>query len=135
MTRVWKAIKANPTVDVTNSYIPLQHQYKGLRVDEHPELLKDKEWANATYKGDCVGVATSDVCLVTYIPEEEDVGVGVELGMAESLGKTKPGIIGEVDRRKDTCNVFLDDILAAIVASAESYIANKNPQGVYKEME
>jgi nucleoside deoxyribosyltransferase len=52
-----------------------------------PELLKDKEWANATYKGDCVGVATSDVCLVTYIPEEEDVGVGVELGMAEALGK------------------------------------------------
>lgn len=82
-----EAIKANPTVDVTNSYIPLQHQYKGLRVDEHPELLKDKEWANATYNGDCVGVATSDVCLVTYIPEEEDVGVGVELGMAEALGK------------------------------------------------
>lgn len=51
------------------------------------------------------------------------------------LDKVKPGIIGEVDRRKDTCNVFLDDILAAIVASAESYIANKNPQGVYKEME
>lgn len=64
-----EAIKANPTVDVTNSYIPLQHQYKGLRVDEHPELLEDKEWANATYKGDCVGVATSDVCLVTYIPD------------------------------------------------------------------
>lgn len=51
------------------------------------------------------------------------------------LDKTKPGIIGVVDRRKYTCNVFLDDILAAIVASAESYIANKNPQGVYKEME
>ena len=51
------------------------------------------------------------------------------------LDKTKPGIIGEVDRRTDTCNVFLDDILAAIVASAESYIANKKPQGAYKEME
>lgn len=51
------------------------------------------------------------------------------------LDKTKPGIIGVVDRRKYTCNVFLDDILAAIVASAESYIANKKPQGAYKEME
>lgn len=51
------------------------------------------------------------------------------------LDKTKPGIIGEVDGRKDSCNVFLDDILAAIISSAESYIANKNPQGVYKEME
>jgi nucleoside deoxyribosyltransferase len=35
-----EAIKANPTVDVTNSYIPLQHQYKGLRVDEHPRTTK-----------------------------------------------------------------------------------------------
>lgn len=51
------------------------------------------------------------------------------------LDKTKPGIIGEVDGRKDSCNVFLDDILAAIISSAESYIANKKPQGVYKEME
>lgn len=51
------------------------------------------------------------------------------------LDKTKPGIIGEVDGRKDSCNVFLDDILAAIISSAESYIANKKPAGVYKEME
>lgn len=51
------------------------------------------------------------------------------------LDKTKPGIIGEVDSRKDSCNVFLDDILAAIISSAESYIANKKPAGVYKEME
>lgn len=28
-----------------------------------------------------------------------------------------------------------DMVVAAIVASAESYIANKKPQGVYKEME
>lgn len=51
------------------------------------------------------------------------------------LDKTKPGVIGEVDGRKDSCNVFLDDILAAIISSAESYIANKKPAGVYKEME
>lgn len=51
------------------------------------------------------------------------------------LDKTKPGVIGEVDGRTDSCNVFLDDILAAIISSAESYIANKYPQGVYKEME
>ena len=82
-----KAIEANPTVDVENSYVPLQHQYKGLRVDEHPELLEDKEWATATYNGDRVGVSTSDMLLAVYIPEEEDVGMGVELGMARALGK------------------------------------------------
>ncbi|WP_251575374.1 nucleoside 2-deoxyribosyltransferase [Limosilactobacillus agrestimuris] len=81
------AIKENPTVDVENSYIPLDHQYKGLRVDEHPELLEDREWATATYNGDRVGVSTSDLLLAIYIPNEEDVGMGVELGMASALGK------------------------------------------------
>ncbi|WP_373842254.1 nucleoside 2-deoxyribosyltransferase [Limosilactobacillus sp.] len=82
-----QAIKDNPTIDVENSYIPLQHQYKGLRVDEHPELLQDREWATATYNGDRVGISTSDMLLAIYVPEEEDVGMGVELGMASSLGK------------------------------------------------
>lgn len=81
------ALKSNPTVDVENSYIPLDHQYKGLRVDEHPELLQDREWATATYNGDRVGVSTSDVLLAVYLPHEEDVGMGVELGMARALGK------------------------------------------------
>lgn len=49
------------------------------------------------------------------------------------LDKTKPGIIGEVDAQP--YNVFLDDLLAGIVAGAESYIANKESLGAYKEME
>ena len=91
------AIKKNPTIDVENSYIPLQHQYKGLRIDEHPELLKDKEWATATYNGDRVGVSTSDMVLAIYIPEEEDVGMGVELGMASALGKYITVVIPDED--------------------------------------
>lgn len=81
------AIKSNPTVDVENSYVPLQHQYKDMRVDEHPEILHDREWQTATYNGDRVGVQTSDVILAVYIPEEEDIGMGIELGMARQLGK------------------------------------------------
>ena len=65
------AIKQNPTIDVENSYVPLQHQYKNIRVDEHPEYLHDKEWATATFKGDCLGVTTTDVTLAVYIPDEE----------------------------------------------------------------
>ena len=65
--------------------------------------------------------------------------VSVFGGIANSnrgyLDKVKPGIIGEVDRRKTTCNVFLDDILSSIVAAAESYIGNKRSQGVYAEFE
>ncbi|WP_283588349.1 nucleoside 2-deoxyribosyltransferase [Limosilactobacillus viscerum] len=94
------AITANPTIDVENSYVPLQHQYKGLRVDEHPELLEDKEWATATYNGDRVGVSTSDMLLAIYIPEEEDVGMGVELGMARALGKYICVVIPDEDYGK-----------------------------------
>lgn len=92
-----KAIKSNPTVDVENSYVPLQHQYKDIRVDEHPEVLEDKEWATATYNGDRVGVSTSDMLLAVYIPDEEDVGMGVELGMARTLGKYIVVVIPDED--------------------------------------
>lgn len=60
-----------------------------------------------------------------------DVFGGIANSNRGYLDKVKPGIIGEVDRRKDTCNVFLDDILASIIASAESYIGNKENQGAY----
>ena len=44
-----EALKENPTIDLENSYVPLENQYKGIRVDEHPEYLHDKVWATATY--------------------------------------------------------------------------------------
>lgn len=64
-----------------------------------------------------------------------DIFGGVASSNRGYLDKTKPGIIGITDRRTDSCNVFLDDLLAAIVSSAESYVANKFPQGAYREME
>lgn len=82
-----QALKENATVDLSNSYIPLDNQYKDIRVDLHPEYLKDKEWATATFRGDCLGVKSTDVCLAVYLPSAEDVGMGVELGMAQAHGK------------------------------------------------
>lgn len=81
------ALKANPTVDLENSYVPLQNQYKDIRVDEHPEYLHDIEWASATYHNDLIGIKTSDIMLGVYLPDEEDVGLGMELGYALSRGK------------------------------------------------
>lgn len=81
------ALKQNPTIDLEHSYVPLQNQYKGIRVDEHPEYLHDKEWASATYTNDLIGIKTSDIMLGVYLPEEEDVGLGMELGYAMSQGK------------------------------------------------
>ena len=82
-----EALKANPTVDLDNSYVPLQNQYKGIRVDEHPEYLHDIEWATATYRNDLVGIKSSDIMLGVYLPDEEDVGLGMELGYAMGKGK------------------------------------------------
>lgn len=69
-----EALKENPTIDLENSYVPLENQYKGIRVDEHPEYLHDKVWATATYNNDLNGIKTNDVMLGVYIPDEEDVG-------------------------------------------------------------
>ena len=80
-------IKANPTVDVENSYVPLQHQYKGLRFDEHPVMLEDRVWSSATFGCDRICVQTYYVIMAIYIPDEEDIGMGIELGMARALGK------------------------------------------------
>lgn len=81
------ALKLNPTIDLENSYVPLQNQYKGIRVDEHPEYLHDKEWSQATYNNDLTGIKTSDIMLGVYLPKQEDVGLGMELGYAQGQGK------------------------------------------------
>jgi nucleoside deoxyribosyltransferase len=78
-------IKSNPTFGY--GYVPLEHQYKNIRVDLHPEYLHDKEWAIATYNGDLTGIKTTNISLFVYIPSEEDIGCGVEMGIAKSLGK------------------------------------------------
>lgn len=81
------AIEENPTVDRENSYVPLEHQFHDIRVDEHPEYLHDKVWAGGTFNGDLAGIKTTDVTLGIYIPDEEDVGLGTEISYGHGLGK------------------------------------------------
>lgn len=94
------AIEVNPSVDRFHSYVPLEHQYKNIRVDEHPEYLEDKEWSSATFNGDLVGIKTSDITLGVYIPGEEDVGLGAEIGYAHNLGKYVLLVIPDEDYGK-----------------------------------
>ncbi|MDN6028554.1 MAG: nucleoside 2-deoxyribosyltransferase [Lactobacillus sp.] len=95
-----KALKANPSVDIENSYVPLAHQYKGIRVDEHPEYLHDREWATATYQGDLVGIRSSDFVLGVYLPDEEDAGLCMEMGYAQGQGKYIMLVIPDEDYGK-----------------------------------
>ena len=95
-----KALEANPTIDLENSYIPLDNQYKGIDVGKHPEYLHDREWATATYRGDLTGIKASDIMIGVYLPEEEDVGLGMELGYAMSQGKYIVLVIPDEDYGK-----------------------------------
>lgn len=94
------ALKANKTANLKDSYVPLEHQYKGIRVDEHPEYLHDKEWSTATYRGDLVGIKSTDITLGVYLPDEEDVGLGMELGYAHAHGKFVILVIPDEDYGK-----------------------------------
>ncbi|ACV63766.1 phosphatidylglycerophosphatase A [Desulfofarcimen acetoxidans DSM 771] len=42
------------------------------------------------------------------------------------LDKTKPGIIGKLDTSHERINIFLDDLVCAIIAAAASRVAHKN---------
>lgn len=81
------AVKQNPTLNAEQSYVPLAHPYNDLDVGAHPELLKDPAWATATYRGDLLGIKQTDLVAAVYLPQEEDVGCGVEIGYAHALGK------------------------------------------------
>lgn len=81
------AVSNNPTVDLKNSYVPKDHQYHGLEVEDHPELLQDLEWSTGTYRGDLSGLKGSDVTLAVYIPSEEDSGLAFEIGYAAAIQK------------------------------------------------
>lgn len=81
------ALKLNESIDETRNYVPLEHQFGNEAVSEHPELLQNKEWAVGTFNGDILGINQTDVALFIYLPSEEDVGCGVEMGYAYANAK------------------------------------------------
>lgn len=82
-----EAIADNPTIYRDGCYVPLEHQWHDIRVDEHPEYLHRKDWSTATFLGDINGINQTDIALFAYLPSEEDVGCGVEMGYAYGIGK------------------------------------------------
>ena len=82
-----KALTINPTIDFDNSYVPLEHQYKGLDVDSHPELLQDHEWQAGTYLGDVSGIAGTDLVVAFIDPDNVDPGTTFEMGYGMAINK------------------------------------------------
>lgn len=120
------ALKANSTIDFKNSFFPLDNQYKNLDVAKHPELTHDIEWCSATYQSDLNGIKTSDIMLGIYVPDEEDIGLGIELGYAHSNGKFVLLVIPNEDYGKKI-NLMSWGICDAVIKLSElkTYDFNK----------
>lgn len=82
-----EALIANPTVDFNNSYVPLEHQYKGLNVELNPELMQDQEWQAGTYLGDVSGISGTDLVVAFIDPDEVDPGTTFEMGYGMAIHK------------------------------------------------
>lgn len=94
-----KALIANSTVDFDNSYVPLEHQYKGLDVDSHPDLMQDQEWQAGTYLGDVSGISGTDLVVAFIDPDEVDPGTTFEMGYGMAIHK--PVVVVIPDKRPD----------------------------------
>lgn len=86
-----KSLAYNDTVDIKNSYIPLDNQYKGLVVEDDDSLLYDVEWQSGTFFGDCGGIDYSDVVLALIDTNNVDEGTAWEMGYA--FAQHKPVIV------------------------------------------
>lgn len=80
-----KSLGKNATVDLANSYVPYENQY-GSEIHSDA-ATEDKEWCQGTFADDMLGVKGSDIMIAVYLPSDEDVGLGIELGYAFQLGK------------------------------------------------
>lgn len=86
-----KSLVNNDTVDIKNSYIPLDNQYKGLVVEDDDSLLYDIEWQSGTFFGDCGGIDYSDFVLALIDTNDVDEGTAWEMGYA--FAQHKPVIV------------------------------------------
>lgn len=135
--------------DIATIVMDLQRNYQNITLEECTEtiisILSKKETLYTILTGIALDIAAEKELLDSEVNEliKGDNGLyGLDEILALSivnmngsialtnfgyLDKTKPGIIGYVDREgkeKIRCHTFLDDILCAIAASAASRIAH-----------
>ncbi|ACA82392.1 phosphatidylglycerophosphatase A [Leuconostoc citreum] len=85
-----------------------------LYLDEQAETMPDSQPLKARLQRDANGHNVDEI-LAIAITQQFSAAATVHYGLLDDL---KPGLIGEINDRTDTINVYLDDILAALIASA-----------------
>lgn len=102
----YKALKKNPTVDWENSYRPLEHQYEGINVEEHPEWMRRVDWQAITFKTDISGMAGTDLGVFLSNPKSPDIGMGFEQGWLFAVNKPIVIVVPDEDYNKVAINLM-----------------------------
>lgn len=87
MNKGLEAIAQNPTVSLKRSHHPLSHQYNGINVEEHPEVMEDYEWQENTYQMDMSNLYGKDLGIGLYVPSDVDEGIAYECGALKAAHK------------------------------------------------
>ncbi len=93
-----KVLGANPTVSLKYSHHPLSHQYKGINVNEHPEVMDDREWQQNTYMMDENAMNAMEMGIGLFMPSKPDVGQTYEQGVLHALHKPNILIIPDDEK-------------------------------------
>lgn len=134
MNEGYKKLKANPTVDWENSYRPLEHQYAGINVEEHPEWMRRVDWQAMTFKSDISGMAGSDIGVFLYNPKSPDEGSTFECGYLYAINKPIVIVVPDEDYGKVAINLMPAIGATDIIKLSElsTYNFNKVYQTTYK---
>lgn len=88
-----KALGENPTISLKYSHHPLSHQYNDINVNEHPEVMNDPVWQQATMRLDIEAMKAQPMGIAFYIPSKPDVGIAWESGFLYASHKTNVVVI------------------------------------------
>lgn len=85
-----------------------------IYLDEQAELMPESQPLKARLQRDANGHNVDEI-LAIAITQQFSAAATVHYGLLDDL---KPGLIGEINDKTDSINVYLDDILAALIASS-----------------
>lgn len=85
-----------------------------LYLDEQAEKMPDNQPLKARLQRDANGHNVDEI-LAIALTQQFSAAATVHYGLLDDL---KPGLIGIINDKTDSINVYLDDILAALIASS-----------------
>lgn len=88
----------NTTVSLKYSHHPLSHQYNDVDVNEHPEVMNDREWQQNTYMLDENAMYGMEMGIGLFMPSKPDVGQTYEQGVLHALHKPNILIIPDDEK-------------------------------------